>query len=636
MNFRITNGSISFGAETILEEINFEVKGKEKVAIVGRNGAGKSTLLNAIINNEMLSEGIGDEKFNIYKEGSPKIGYLKQIDFEDDSITMLDEILKVYKEIKDIEQKLENLVVKMNENSTEELAKEYSKTRDRYELLDGYTYKKEYETAINKFGFKEDDKYKKISEFSGGQKTKIAFIKLLLSKPDILLLDEPTNHLDITTIEWLEGYLKNYSKAVVIVSHDRMFINKIVDKVYEIEYGATTEYSGNYEFFEKQKRINYERQLKDFEFQQKEIARLTKVVERFRYKATKARMAQSKLKQIERMVKVEEPNKYDLKTFKTNFELSKESGNNVLAVENLKVGYNETLKEVSFKLYKGRKLGIIGSNGTGKSTLLKTIVGQINPLGGKIDVGHNVEIGYFDQQMALLNSDKTVFDEFYDEFPYLTVTEVRNSLAAFMFYGEDVFKTISMLSGGEKVRLTLSKILKKGPNLLILDEPTNHMDIVGKESLEDMLKNYDGTLIFVSHDRFFVNKIADSILCFDGKDVKYYDYGYEYYLEKRDEESEKEVKVEQKIKEKKTYINPLKEKEKVEKKITKLEEKIMIKENEKESLQSELLREEIYTDYVKVGDINSQISKIDEEINNIMTEWEELNEELDNIKKEIN
>lgn len=636
MNFRITNGSISFGAETILEEINFEVKGKEKVAIVGRNGAGKSTLLNAIINNEMLSEGIGDEKFNIYKEGSPKIGYLKQIDFEDDSITMLDEILKVYKEIKDIEQKLENLVVKMNENSTEELAKEYSKTRDRYELLDGYTYKKEYETAINKFGFKEDDKYKKISEFSGGQKTKIAFIKLLLSKPDILLLDEPTNHLDITTIEWLEGYLKNYSKAVVIVSHDRMFINKIVDKVYEIEYGATTEYSGNYEFFEKQKRINYERQLKDFEFQQKEIARLTKVVERFRYKATKARMAQSKLKQIERMVKVEEPNKYDLKTFKTNFELSKESGNNVLAVENLKVGYNETLKEVSFKLYKGRKLGIIGSNGTGKSTLLKTIVGQINPLGGKIDVGHNVEIGYFDQQMALLNSDKTVFDEFYDEFPHLTVTEVRNSLAAFMFYGEDVFKTISMLSGGEKVRLTLSKILKKGPNLLILDEPTNHMDIVGKESLEDMLKNYDGTLIFVSHDRFFVNKIADSILCFDGKDVKYYDYGYEYYLEKRDEEAEKEVKVEQKTKEKKTYINPLKEKEKVEKKITKLEEKIMIKENEKESLQSELLREEIYTDYVKVGDINSQISKIDEEINNIMTEWEELNEELDNIKKEIN
>ncbi len=631
MNFRITNGSISFGAETILEEINFEVKGKEKVAIVGRNGAGKSTLLNAIINNEMLTEGIGENKFNIYKEGNPKIGYLKQIDFEDDSVTMIDEILKVYQELIDIEKKLESLVIKMNEASSEELAKEYSKTRDRYELLDGYTYKKEYETAINKFGFKPEDKYKKISEFSGGQKTKIAFIKLLLSKPDILLLDEPTNHLDITTIEWLESYLKNYSKAVVIVSHDRMFINKIVDKVYEIEYGTITEYSGNYEFFEKQKRINYERQLKDFEFQQKEIARLTKLVDRFRYKATKARMAQAKLKQIERMTKLEEPNKYDLKTFKTNFELNKESGNNVLAVEKLKLGYDKEIKEVSFKLYKGRKLGIIGSNGTGKSTLLKTIVGEINSLGGNIDFGHNVEIGYFDQQMALLNSEKTIFDEFYDEFPHLTVTEVRNSLAAFMFYGEEVFKTISMLSGGEKVRLTLSKILKKGPNLLILDEPTNHMDIVGKESLENMLKEYTGTIIFVSHDRFFVNKIADSILCFDGHEAKYYDYGYEYYLEKRDVEAEKVIE-EKEVKQKKTYINPLKEKEKVEKKIAKLEDKIMIKEEEKENLQKELLREEIYTDYVKVGDINAQISQIDEEIENIMLEWEELNTELENIK----
>ena len=631
MNFRITNGSISFGAETILEEINFEVKGKEKVAIVGRNGAGKSTLLNAIINNEMLTEGIGENKFNIYKEGNPKIGYLKQIDFEDDSVTMIDEILKVYQELIDIEKKLESLVIKMNESSSEELAKEYSKTRDRYELLDGYTYKKEYETAINKFGFKPEDKYKKISEFSGGQKTKIAFIKLLLSKPDILLLDEPTNHLDITTIEWLESYLKNYSKAVVIVSHDRMFINKIVDKVYEIEYGTITEYSGNYEFFEKQKRINYERQLKDFEFQQKEIARLTKLVDRFRYKATKARMAQAKLKQIERMTKLEEPNKYDLKTFKTNFELNKESGNNVLAVDKLKLGYDKEIKEVSFKLYKGRKLGIIGSNGTGKSTLLKTIVGEINSLGGNIDFGHNVEIGYFDQQMALLNSEKTIFDEFYDEFPHLTVTEVRNSLAAFMFYGEEVFKTISMLSGGEKVRLTLSKILKKGPNLLILDEPTNHMDIVGKESLENMLKEYTGTIIFVSHDRFFVNKIADSILCFDGHEAKYYDYGYEYYLEKRDVEAEKVIE-EKEVKQKKTYINPLKEKEKVEKKIAKLEDKIMIKEEEKENLQKELLREEIYTDYVKVGDINAQISQIDEEIENIMLEWEELNTELENIK----
>ena len=631
MNFRITNGCVSYGAETILEEINFEVKGKQKVAIVGRNGAGKSTLLKAIINNELLTEGIGEEKFNIYKEGNPVIGYLKQIDFEDDNITMLDEILKVYKEIIDLENKIESLVKRMQEDSSEELAKEYSKARDRYEFLDGYTYKKEYETAINKFGFSKEDKYKKLSEFSGGQRTKIAFIKLLLSKPDILLLDEPTNHLDITTIEWLEGYLKNYSKAVVIVSHDRMFLNKIVDKVYEIEYGTITEYSGNYDFFEKQKRVNYERALKDFEFQQKEIKRLTQIADRFRYKPTKAKMALSKLKQIERMVKLEEPNKYDLKTFKTNFELSIESGNNVLTVENLKIGYNEILSEVSFKLYKGQKLGIIGSNGTGKSTLLKTIVGNLNKLGGSFEIGHNVKSGYFDQQMAQLNSEKTVFDEFYEAFPKLTVTEVRNSLAAFMFYGEDVFKKVSMLSGGEKVRLTLCKILKTGPNLLILDEPTNHMDIIGKEALENMLKEYKGTLIFVSHDRFFVNKIANTILNFENGKSKFYDMGYEDFLAKKSQEVEGIVEEVKENKIKKTYINPLKEKEKLERKIKKLEEVISKKEEEIESLKLELTKEDVYSDYVKVGEIQEEINKLNNELENDMLLWEEYQEEYESI-----
>ncbi len=631
MNFRITNGSISFGAETILEEINFEVKGKQKVAIVGRNGAGKSTLLNAIVNNEMLTEGIGEEKFNIYKEGSPKIGFLKQIDFEDDSITMLDEILKVYKEQIEIEQKLDRLVLEMQNNSSEDLAKEYSKTRDRYEFLDGYTYKKEYETAIYKFGFSKEDMKKTLKEFSGGQRTKIAFIKLLLSKPDILLLDEPTNHLDITTIEWLESYLKNYPRAVVIVSHDRMFLNKIVDKVYEIEYGTTAEYSGNYDYFEKQKRVNYEKQLKDYEFQQKEIKRLTAVVERFRYKATKARMAQSKLKQIERMVKLEEPNRYDLKSFKTNFELEKESGNNVLAVEDLEIGYTSSLSKVSFKLYKGEKLGIIGSNGTGKSTFLKTLVGNLEKISGNFEFGHNVKVGYFDQQLAQLNSEKTVFDEFAESFPKLTVTEVRNSLAAFMFYGEDVFKKINMLSGGEKVRLTLCKILKDGPNVLILDEPTNHMDIVGKESLENMLTEYKGTLIFVSHDRFFVKKIANKILAFDKSSAKFYDSGYEEYLEKKSEELEVEEVKEKK--EKKTYINPLKEKDKLERKIKKIEDEISRKEGEIQNLKEELTKEEIYSDYVKVSEIQEKINSLNEALEADMIEWEHLTEELDNINK---
>lgn len=520
MNLKITNGSVEYGAETILEEINIEIKEKEKIAIIGRNGAGKSTLLKAIINNDLLTQGTGEEKFNIYKEGNPVIGYLKQMEFEDDQITMIDEILKVYKPITNLEQKIEQIVEKMQTDKSEELAKEYSKAMDRYEFLDGYTYKKEYETAINKFGFSSEDKSKKISEFSGGQRTKIAFIKLLLSKPDILLLDEPTNHLDIETIEWLEQYLKNYSKSVVIVSHDRMFLNKIVNKVYEIEYGVTTAYSGNYTFFEEQKKINYEKKLKDYEYQQKEIKRLNDIVTRFKYKPTKAKMAMSKLKQIERMVKIEAPNKYDLTTFKTNFIIEKQSGKDVLFAKDLEIGYDKTLQKISLNVYRGQKIGIIGENGIGKSTLLKTLVGIIPKISGEFEFGHNVQIGYFDQQMALLDSEKTVLEDFSEEFPNLTTTELRNSLAAFMFYGEDVFKKINMLSGGEKVRLQLCKILKKGPNLLILDEPTNHMDIIGKESLELLLKEYTGTIIFVSHDRFFVNKIADTLLIFTKHQVK--------------------------------------------------------------------------------------------------------------------
>ncbi|MCI8587687.1 MAG: ABC-F family ATP-binding cassette domain-containing protein [Clostridia bacterium] len=634
MNYRITNGAITYGADTILEEINFEIKGTQKIAIVGRNGSGKSTLLKSIINNDMLSEGIGTEKFNIYKEGNPQIGYLKQIDFEDDSLTMLEEILKVYKTITDLENKIAELVVKMQTDKSEQMAQEYLRLQERYELLDGYTYKKEYETAINKFGFSKEDKSKKLSEFSGGQRTKIAFIKLLLSKPDILLLDEPTNHLDITTIEWLEGYLKNYSKAVVIVSHDRMFLNKIVNKVYEIEYGAITEYTGNYDFFEKQKRVNYEKQLKDYEYQQKEIKRLTDIADRFRYKPTKAKMALSKLKQVERMVKVEEPNKYDTKTFKTGFKLEKESGTNVVTIERLEIGYSDKIiEDITLKIYKGQKLAIIGSNGTGKSTLLKTIVGKIKQIGGEIEFGHNVKIGYFDQQIAQLNLDKTVFDEFKDEFPQLTVTEARNNLASFMFVGEDVFKQVNMLSGGEKVRLQLCKILKSGPNLLILDEPTNHMDIIGKETLENLLKEYEGTLIFVSHDRYFVNKIADSIFVIENGKSKFYNCNYEEYLRKRNLEEELHPIKLEKIEVAKKQLNhsPLKEKSKLEKRTAKVEDLISQKEKIIKDLQNELTKEEIYTDYIKVKEIQDNINIINFEIESYMQEWEELQQKLNDL-----
>ncbi len=629
MNYRITNGSISYGAETILEEINFEVKGNEKIAIVGRNGSGKSTLLKAIINNEILEEGIGEEKFNIYKEGNPVIGYLKQIEFDDDNITMLDEILKVYKPITDLEKKINKLVEKMQNDTSEELVKEYSKANERYEILDGYTYKKEYETAINKFGFSNEDKYKKIGEFSGGQRTKIAFIKLLLSKPDILLLDEPTNHLDIKAVEWLEQYLKNYSKACVIVSHDRMFLDRIVNTVYEIEYGTITKYSGDYTYFENRKKENYLKQLKDYEYQQKEIKRLNDIANRFRYKPTKAKMAMSKLKQIERMVKVEQPNKYDLTTFKTNFEVKKQSGNEVLNVQNLEIGYNEKLQNVSFNLYKGQKLGVIGENGIGKSTLLKTLVNRIDKIGGEFNLGYNVTIGYFDQQMALLDSNKTVIDDFSEEFPNLTTTEIRNSLASFMFFGEDVFKEVNMLSGGEKVRLQLCKILKKCPNLLILDEPTNHMDIIGKESLESLLKAYNGTVIFVSHDRFFVNKIADCLLIFEKDKVTYFNGKYNEYEERKlEEQQEKVIEVKKEKTVNNTYLMQ-KEKNKILTKIKKLERDIDTYEEEAKKLNEELLKEEIYTNYEEVQKIQNEIDELKKKIDNNMEMWEELQKDIE-------
>mgnify|MGYP000939842531 CR=1 FL=1 len=630
MNITITNGAIEFGAETIIEEINFEINNKDKIAVVGRNGAGKSTLLRSIINNEMLTEGIGEEKFNIKKEGSPVIGYLKQIEFEDDTISMIDEILKVYKPILDLENKIQILLNKMQTDKSEQLSKEYIQAMDRYEFLDGYTYKKEYETMINKFGFTKEDKQKKISEFSGGQRTKIAFIKLLLSKPDILLLDEPTNHLDVTTIKWLEGYLKNYPKAVVIVSHDRMFLDKIVNKVYEIEYATLTKYVGNYTDFERLKKANYEKQLKDYEYQQAEIKRLKQIADKFRYKPTKAKMAMSKLKQIEHMVMVKEPSKYDLTSFKTNFTIEKESGNDVLNVKDLEIGYEgKVLQKLSFSLYKGQKLGIIGENGIGKSTLLKTLSGKIEKISGNFSFGYNVKIGYFDQQMNFKDNEKTVFDDFLDEFPKLTTTEIRNSLASFLFYGDDVFKKISMLSGGEKVRLQLAKILKKGPNLLILDEPTNHMDIVGKESLELLLKEYKGTVLFVSHDRFFINKIADSLMIFSKNGVKFFDGKYEDYEENEIEEENIPVKKEeQNIKEKKGENLYIKQKEnaKREARIKKLEREIEELENINAKNKELLQNEEVYTNYEKLTEIQNEIESINKKIENYMEEWEKLME----------
>ena len=631
MLYKIINGSVSFGADTVLERVDFEIKDREKVAIVGRNGCGKTTLLKAISGEVLLEEGTGEDTFALIKSGAPVIGYLKQISFEDDSVTILDEILKVFKPITETEEKMAVLLKEIEVNPDEKKIKTYSNLNERFEFLGGYTYKKEYSVMIKKFGFTEEDKQKPLKEFSGGQRTKIAFMKLLLSHPDVLLLDEPTNHLDVSAVKWLEEYVKNYKSAVVIVSHDRMFIERTVDKVYEIEYGETKCYHGGYSDFEKQKKENYQKQLKDHELQREEIARLTKLIERFRYKATKAKMVQSKIKMLERMKIVDRPDRYDLKPFHANFQPSFESVKKVLTVSGLVIGYERPLAEISLELFRGEKLAVIGANGIGKSTFLKTLVEKIPKLDGLFEFGIKTEIGYFDQQMAEYYSEKSVLDDFHDAFPLLNQTELRSSLGAFLFTGEDVFKCVKDLSGGERVRLALCKIFKRKPNVLILDEPTNHMDIVGKETLENMLKEFSGTVIFVSHDRYFVNKVADKILDFEEGKTTFYPYNYsEYELKKKEKEEDSESYQEEKPKKaKKDFSTPLKDRNKKIKRAEKLERLINEAESRIKELNDELEKPEVYSDYIKVNEIQGEIEKLTKEYEDDSLEWLTLLDELE-------
>jgi len=624
MEYKIINGAITFGNNTILEEINFEIKKNDKIAIVGRNGSGKTSLLNALVDNEILETGLGLEELQIIKIGKPTIGYLYQHTFDNLDITLIDEILKAYSNIIEIKNKIEIIEKKLETNATVELAESYNNLLDKFKLEGGYTYQKEYEVALSKFGFTSVDKHKKLKEFSGGQRTKISFLKLLLSKPDILLLDEPTNHLDIVTVEWLEKYLSEYPKALVVVSHDRMFLDKVVNKVYEIEYSSLTKYKGNYTSYEYQKKQNYETLLKDYEYQQKEIKRLKEIADRFKYKPSKASMAMSKLQKIEQMKIIEKPVKSNTKTWKSNVKINKETSNTVLTVRELEIGYNNIpLSKVSFELYKGQKLAIIGENGTGTNTLIKTLMGLIPKISGKYTYGYNVEKEYFDQQIEFLNEENTIYEEYHQTFPDTEPLEIRKNLGSFMFVGEDVFKKINVLSGGEKVRLELCKILKKNPNLLLLDEPTNHLDIIGKENLEDLLINYEGSIIFVSHDRYFINKVADSLLIFDSNKVTYFNGTYNEYIKQKDIEKYNEINKikEEKVKNKeKEYSKP-----KNNSLIKKTEKEIYQKEERKKEIQQLMLEETNYNDYQKMLYLQKELEELDKEIEDKLNEWEKLN-----------
>lgn len=627
MRIEIINGSVEYDGNTVLSEINFSVSDKEKIALVGRNGSGKTSILKCISGEVPLVSGTGDEKFSFSISGAPKIGYLQQVSLNDE-LTLRQEILSAYKDVVGLENKLQNLLDKMSENPSDENVGAYSRAMERFENIGGYLYKKEYLTAVSKFGFSAEDLDKKLSCFSGGQRTKIALMKLLLEKPDVLLLDEPTNHLDIAAVEWLEGYLKNYKNSVVIVSHDRMFLDRIVGVVYEIEYGVTTRYKGNYTAFLAQKQQAYDKALKDAKWKSAEIDRLRKIVERFRYKATKAAMAQSKLKEIERLGTVETPRRFDTSTFASSFQPEYESVRDALFVKDLVFGYDKPLGEISLAVERGQKIGVIGSNGTGKSTLLKTITGLIPPLSGDVRFGVKTRVGYFDQTIAATKSEMSVLEDFRAEFPELNDGEIRKTLGGFLLSGDDVFKCVKDLSGGEKVRLALSKIFRRRPNFLILDEPTNHMDIIGKETLEKLLMDFSGTVIVVSHDRYLINRVAKSLIVFENGGVRYFDGTFDEYEEKEKEAAE-EVAKEKPEKTKKTggerYVES-KEEARRKHRVEFLEKKITALEEELSRAQAKLDDETVNTDYKKVMAVEEEIKTIEEKLDPLITEWTELSE----------
>lgn len=627
MRIEIINGSVEYDGNTVLSEINFSVSDKEKIALVGRNGSGKTSILKCIGGEVPLVSGTGDEKFSFSISGAPKIGYLQQVSLNDE-LTLRQEILSAYKDVVGLENKLQILLDKMSENPSDENVGAYSRAMERFENIGGYLYKKEYLTAVSKFGFSAEDLDKKLSCFSGGQRTKIALMKLLLEKPDVLLLDEPTNHLDIAAVEWLEGYLKNYKNSVVIVSHDRMFLDRIVGVVYEIEYGVTTRYKGNYTAFLAQKQQAYDKALKDAKWKSAEIDRLRKLVERFRYKATKAAMVQSKLKEIERLGTVETPRRFDTSTFASSFQPEYESVRDALFVKDLVFGYDKPLGEISLAVERGQKIGVIGSNGTGKSTLLKTITGLIPPLSGDVRFGVKTRVGYFDQTIAATKSELSVLEDFRAEFPELNDGEIRKTLGGFLLSGDDVFKCVKDLSGGEKVRLALSKIFRRRPNFLILDEPTNHMDIIGKETLEKLLMDFSGTVIVVSHDRYLINRVAKSLIVFEKGGVRYFDGTFDEY-EEREKETAEEVAKEKPEKTKKTggerYVES-KEEARRKHRVEFLEKKITTLEEELSRAQAKLDDETVNTDYKKVMAVEEEIKTIEEKLDPLITEWTELSE----------
>lgn len=514
MLYQITDGTVSAGGHVILSHVDFEIKGNEKIALVGQNGAGKTTLLKLIAGELSLDRDDRRQGAGVTSSRRLTVGMLKQQAFSE------------------------------REQTVEEILLASCPFRDTF-ARERFEYEQEYDRIFTGFGFTRADMRKKIGDFSGGEQTKIALIRLLLEKPDILLLDEPTNHLDIATIQWLEQYLKRYEHAVVLVSHDRFFLDQVAETVVEVSDGKLTRYAGNYSQYREEKQKRIERQRKAWERQQEEADRLNGVIERFRHKPTKASFARAKKKQLERMERVEKPVEDDVHLFTGNIEPLIPGSKWVFEAEHLKIGYDRALLEITLRIRRGQKIGILGPNGAGKSTFLKTVAGLLQPFQEKDKsverrcvLGNNITIGYFDQHSAEIQSEKSVAEHFHDLFPSMTEKEVRNILGMYLFPGKLASRLVSDLSGGEKARLVLAELLQSRPNFLVLDEPTNHMDVQAKETLESAFQAYTGTILFVSHDRYFIRQVAQSVLIFEAGGPMYYPFGYEHYLEKKQKADE--------------------------------------------------------------------------------------------------
>lgn len=627
------NISKEFVTGPVLKDVSFHINDNEKAAIVGINGAGKSTLLKIIINE--MSADSGD----VFLAKGAAIGYLAQHQNIDTEMTIFDVMLEVKKDILELSDKMRDLEAKMKQAegaALDAIYEDYSRATHEFELKNGYAYKSEITGILKGLGFDEEDFNRKVNTLSGGQKTRVYLARLLLSKPDIILLDEPTNHLDMKAIGWLETYLKNFNGAVLIVAHDRYFLDGVAEKIIELNNCKATTFLGNYTDYANKKKALREAELKAYLNQQKEIAHQEAVIEKLRSfnREKSIKRAESREKVLDKIEKVNKPTEVDA-SMKISLKPHKESGKDVLNVENLTKSFDEVLFEnISFEIKKGERVAIIGGNGTGKTTLLKIINGLLLPDSGKIKLGTNVEIGYYDQEHQVLNADKNLFDEISDDYPYLNNTEIRNVLASFLFTKDDVFKLVGSLSGGEKGRLSLAKLMLSEANFLLLDEPTNHLDITSKEILEDALNNYEGTVLYVSHDRYFINKTATRILDLTNKQLLNYIGNYDYYLEKKEtmeaalltDNAVENEQAEASVNRQNWQMQKEEQKElrKIQNELKKIEDEVANLEDANSKLDEELANPDIAANVGKLMELHKQKEANDERINELLERWEEL------------